>query len=298
MSIKPGSLLRQPLVHFLLLGALIGGMHLWLGGEAGQTSNHVIRITEADIDRMAVQWQARWNRPPTEQELDGLIKAKVHDTALYREALAMGLAEDDPAVRRVLVQKLEGMARDLIELSLSPTEQDLQEYYTQNAERYRPEPLITFVHVFLDPDRRGAATPHDAGRILAELRRLDRPLEQAERFGDRFMLENYHPNKSEREIASLFGSEFARAVFELEPGRWDGPVRSGYGTHLVYVEERREFPVPALDEVRDSITRDWVEDKRREITDRYFAELQGRYEVIVERNPSRESAASSSTPAP
>ena len=190
------------------------------------------------------------------------------------------------------------MARDLVELSLSPTDQDLETYFAKHAERYRPPPLITFTHVFVDPDRRGDRTLEDAAEMLAELQSLDHPTEDAQRFGDSFMLQRYYPEKEEVRIASLFGREFARAVFELPEGRWHGPVLSGYGTHLVYVDKRVEFPGPAIGEVKDQVTQDWVDEKREEITDKYFAEILARYEVIVEGEPADESVEAASFPTP
>jgi hypothetical protein len=281
-------LARQPLVHFLVIGAAIALLLGWLGNRDGAEPDRTIRVTAAEISRLEAQWRARWNRAPTPEELDGLIRAKVREDALHREALAMGLGEDDPVVRRVLVRKLEGIARDLVELSLAPTEQDLASYFAEHVDRYRPPPLITFTHVFVDPDRRGERTLEDAAEILAELQLLEPPTEGIEAFGDPFMLQRYYPEKDEQRIASLFGLGFARSVFELQPGRWHGPVLSGYGTHLVHVERLAEFPVPTLAEVEERVRQDWVDDRRTEITERYFGELLARYDVIVERRPADE----------
>ena len=275
-------LVRQPVFHFVLLGALLGVALQWTTVDRGQQDAKTIRITTTEIARLEAGWRARWNRAPTQDELNELIDAQVREVALHREALAMGLDRNEPVVRRVLVQKLEQIARNLIELSLAPTDQDLEEYYAENAERYRPPPLITFTHVFIDPDRRGEQTLSDADEILAELQRRDRPTEGAQEFGDPFMLQRYYPQKDRQRIASLFGKAFADAVFDLEPGRWHGPVLSGYGTHLVYVDAVTEYPIPALDDVRDRVTQDWVDDNRRTITDQYFADLLAQYDVVIE----------------
>ncbi len=210
----------------------------------------------------------------------------------------MGLDEGDPVIRRVLVQKLEGMARDLVELSLSPTDQDLEAYFAENGERYRPSSLITFTHVFVDPDRREEQTLPDAAAMLAELQSLDNPMQDAERFGDPFMLQSYFPEKPEQRIASLFGGGFARSVFELPTGQWHGPVLSGYGTHLVYVDALDEFPDPALSEVRDRVVQDWMDQTRTEITEQYFDDLLARYEVVVERESPEGTVEAASAQAP
>jgi hypothetical protein len=260
-------LVRQPLLHFLVIGAAVALLYAWLADPDATRPDRTIRITAANISRLEAEWRARWNRPPTPEELDGLIRAKIREAALYREALAMGLDEDDPVIRRVLVRKLEGIAKDLVELSLAPTEQDLAVYFEAHAERYRPPALITFTHVFLDPDRRGERTLEDADEILAELKSRGPPTRGIEDFGDPFMLQRYYPQKTEQRIASLFGREFARSVFELASGRWHGPVLSGYGTHLVYVDGRTEFPTPTLAEVEQQVRQDWVDAEREKITD-------------------------------
>ena len=291
-------LARQPLLHFLVIGAAIALLYGWLADPDAAGPDRTIRITAANISRLQAEWRARWNRAPTPEELDGLIRAQTREAALYREALAMGLNEDDPVIRRVLVRKLEGIARDLVELSLSPTEQDLATYFAEHADRYRPPPLITFTHVFVDPDRRGEQTLRDADGILAELQSRGRPTEGIEDVGDPFMLQRYYPEKTEQRIASLFGREFARSVFELPTGRWHGPVLSGYGTHLVYVDGRTEFPAPTLAKVEERVRQDWVDDEREKITEQYFAQLLARYDVIVERESAGESADAAVAPAP
>jgi len=281
-------LIRQPLVHFLVVGALLGFALRWLTDEPVQEDTTTIRITATDVARLDAGWRSRWNRPPTPEELNGLVTSQVREIVLYREAISMGLDQNEPVIRRVLGQKLEQIAKDLIELSLAPTDPDLEQYYQEHAERYRPPALITFTHVFVDPDRRGEQTLPDADEILAELQSRERLPEDIENFGDPFMLQRYYPQKDEQRIASLFGHGFARSVFELLTGRWHGPVLSGYGTHLVHVDTLTEFPIPPLAEIRDQVTQDWVDDNRRRITDQYFTDLLAQYDVVIEGQPDDE----------
>jgi hypothetical protein len=182
----------------------------------------------------------------------------------------------------VLVQKLESIAKDLIELSLSPSDQDLEQYFEEHAERYRPASLITFTHAFVDPDARGDRAVEDAEEVVAELRSLGHGTDGAERYGDPFMLQRYYPEKERQRVASLFGAGFADTVFDLPTGGWHGPVLSGYGLHAVYVHRRTHFSVPPLSEVLERVRQDWVDDNRRRIVDQYFADMMARYEVVVE----------------
>lgn len=275
------NLIRQPVFQFLVVGALLGGLLYWWTGERAAEDENEIRISTTDVARMQAEWQARWNRPPTQQELDGLVQSQIRERVLYKEAVGMGLDRDEPVIRRVLVQKLERIASDLIELSLSPTDQALQEYFEENAERYRPEPLITLSHVFIDPDKRGNDAVADAEAIVAQLQVAGEGADPRE-FGDRFLLQGYYPEKTKQRIASLFGQGFAEPVFELEVGKWHGPVLSGYGLHAVFVHSLTEFGVPPFEDVREQVRQDWVDENRKEISEKYYADLMARYDVVIE----------------
>lgn len=217
----------------IVIGVLLGVALHWLGASRSTGPDTTIRITATDIARLEAEWRSRWKRAPTQEELTGLVEARIREIVLYREAIAMGLDRDEPVVLRVLVQKLESIARDLIELSLSPSDQELQRYFEEHAERYRPASLITFTHVYVDPDLRGARAFGDAVEIVAELRSREDATHDTERLGDPFMLQSYYPEKDPQRIASLFGAGFARSVFDLSAGEWQGPVTSGYGLHAV-----------------------------------------------------------------
>ena len=169
-----------------------------------------------------------------------------------------------------------------MELSLSPTDQELRAYFEANAERYRPPRRITFTHVFIDPDRRGDKTLGDADAIQARLRTLGEPTEETARFGDPFMLQRYYPQKTELEVAKLFGQGFTESVFALSPAEWHGPVLSGYGTHVVYVHYLEETATPKLDAVRERVKQDWMDARRQELQDQYIDEVVASYEVVFD----------------
>ncbi len=278
-------IVKQPFVHFLLLGAVFYLLYTWIGGPAIREPDNVIRVTVADVSRLDAAWRARWNRPPTEEEIAGLVRAYVREIALYRHAVAMGLDRNDAAVRRMLGQKLQSLTQNLVELSLSPTDQELQTYFAVNKERYQPPALITFTQLFLDPDQRGEKTLEDAEEILAILRALPEPTDGIDEIGDPFMLQRYYPGKTKMYISRQFGQDFAQSVFELAPGEWHGPVLSGYGVHLVYVDHMEESPLPEFAPVRVLVKQDWMDEKRREFQDVYIEEVLARYEVVFDESP-------------
>lgn len=271
---------RSPLLHFLVIGAAIYVAYAALSPEAATESPDTIRVSTGDIAWMEDSWQSRWNRPPTPEERQGLIDAHVRETALYREALAMGLDQNDVIIRRRLAQKLEFLFQDLAD-AVPVTGEELETHFAENRDRYQDPEVMTFMHVFVDPDRRGDQTLVDAEAMLAELAALEDPAE-ADDFGDPFMLQAYYPERSEAEVGKLFGREFARSAFELEPGAWHGPVLSGYGVHLVYVHGRDQSPPPEFEAVRDSVQQDLQDERRQKFNDDFVAGLLGRYEVIIE----------------
>ncbi len=193
----------------------------------------------------------------------------------------MGLDRDDTIIRRRLAQKLEFLSQDLV-ASIPPTDEELRAWFDEHAERYQLPALTTLTQIFVDPDRRGERTHADAAAIGAELRALEPPTEGAAALGDPFMLQSYYPERSEAELAKLFGSGFARSVSSLEPGSWHGPVLSGYGMHWVYVDSRSRAELPEFAAVRDRVQQDWEDDRRERFNEEYYAALRARYEVVVE----------------
>jgi hypothetical protein len=239
---------------------------------------------------MRTSFEKRWKRAPTPEELAGLTKEYVRETAFYREALAMGLDQDDTIVRRRLAQKLEFLVQDLIDVK-PPSDAELEAYFDEHRASYRSPDVITFSHAFVDPDKWGNETESHAATVLAGLREAADPADGAKELGDPFMLQLYYPERTEAEISKLFGGGFARSVSELSVGAWQGPVLSGYGVHLVYVHEKQGFPEPAFADVRDRVADDWMAAKREELNTEYRDRLLEKYTIVIEDEPAAKSAA-------
>lgn len=275
--------LKEPLLHFIIAGAAIYLLFSWFGQSESEDviAENTIVITEGELDWLADTWQKKWNRPPTEQEMLGLVRQQLRETVLYREAVSMGLDKDDTIIRRRLAQKLEFLAQDLIQPD-PPTDEELKAWFEQNIARYQLPELITFTHVFLDPDKRDDQTLADAEKLKAELIANTTIPGESSVLGDTFMLQSYYPERAKSDISKLFGGEFASAIMELEPERWHGPVLSGYGTHLVYVHSLQEFPPPTFEQVSVQVQEDWTNDKRAELNEEYIESLLNRYTVVIE----------------
>jgi hypothetical protein len=275
---------REPLAQFLLIGVCIYGAYAIFGAPDEDADERTIVVDANRIKGFIAAWERRWNRPPTSQELDGIVQQFVREDILYREAVAMGLDVDDPITRRRMAQKLEFLTKDIARLK-EPQEGELERYFEENAELYRNPDLITFSHVYLDPDKRGAATLDDAAELLVELEGAGEPEPGSLRSGDRFMLQSYYPEKSGIDIRRQFGTGFSESVMRLEPGKWHGPVLSGYGTHLVYVHALAVAPPPVFADVRDHVLENWQIAQQDEFNAQYFESLKSRYEIVIEELP-------------
>jgi peptidyl-prolyl cis-trans isomerase C len=286
-------LLREPFVQFMFIGAFI---YLLFGVFAEpvvvEDDDKTIIVSTGEVAWMKSAWEKRWNRPPTEAEFDGLIQQYIKETVLYREALTMGLNKHDQVIRRRLAQKLEFLAKDLVNL-IPPTDDELLAYFEVHLERYQAPIRYTFTQVFIDPDKRGDATLDDAEAIKATLiSQGESAVENAGAQGDSFMLQNYYPEKDRIEIQKQFGSGFTDSLIELSPEKWHGPVLSGYGVHLVYVASISEPPAPIFAEVRERVVQDWTADKSEELNARFYTSLRDQYTVVIEVPELNEESAS------
>ncbi len=263
-----------PLSIFLLLGLAVFALDRWRERDAG---GRTIDVTEAQLNGIRERWAAQWDRPPTDQELAGLVEDAVKEEILYREALRLGLDRDDTIVRRRLAQKMTFMLEDGAAVAL-PTEGELEAYHAARGERYREPRRTTFVHVFLSDDRRTDPAV-DARALLEELTSGGR--DDWRRLGDPFMLLREYADRTDQEIAELFGGRFAAALPDLTPGGWQGPIPSALGTHLVRVVARTEPRTPSFSEVRGRGAEDLVAERRREQNEAAMDELRARYDVSM-----------------
>jgi PPIC-type PPIASE domain len=270
--------LREPLLHFLLLGLAIFGAYRSLGPD--QQPQSVIVVTEGIINGQIESFSRTWLRPPTPQEIDGLIREYVREEVYYREGMALGLDRDDSVIRRRLKQKLEFVA-EAAGMATGPTDDDLRAYLAAHPDSYRTDVRVSFVHVFLSADRRGDAVAQDAARLLADLQSSTRSIDPAA-FGDPTLLEHRLEDVLLRDVAAQFGDGFADRVAELPVGEWRGPIESGYGMHLVLVDAKTEGRTLELDEVRDALRRDWLNEQRIAANEKYYQSLLQRYTVTIE----------------
>jgi hypothetical protein len=276
-------LLKDPLLHFLLIGA---GLFLVFGlikSPSGNEENRIV-ITGGDIDALQANFVRTWQRPPTENELQSLIEDRVQDEIAVREAAAMGLDQDDAVIRRRLRMKMELLMEDIAGLS-PPSDEDLAAFLQEHRDLFYQEPQVSFKQVYLNSDKRGAGVGNDARAMLAKLT-AEGPGADPESFSDPNMLPKEFSLSYARDIERLFGAAFANGILEVEPGKWAGPVWSSYGLHLVFVRQRIEGRDPELAEVREEVEREWTAKRRREFKEETYQKLRERYTVVIEEQES------------
>jgi peptidyl-prolyl cis-trans isomerase C len=279
-------LLREPLLHFLVIGALLFGIYPLVQQEDAEPLGRQIVVTRGNIERLAKTFRLLWQRPPTEAELNGLIETEIREEIFYRQAIALGLDKDDTIVRRRLAQKAEFLVQDALSVR-EPTIAELATYLSEHQEKYRVGSRLSFEQIFFDPGQRGGNAERDAREALARLPG-DATGQLAIETGDPSLLPPNQREQSEDEIRAIFGREFTDAVLALAPGRWQGPLRSGYGWHLVRVAERREAQLPDLAEIETRVRQDWTDDQRRAADEDSFRRLRSRYDIVIEQDASAE----------
>jgi hypothetical protein len=268
-------LLREPLIHFLMLGAVLFAV-FDLTGDTDQSGEQRIVVTPGQVEQLAAQFSRTWLRPPTPGKLDGLVERHVRSEIYYREALAMGLGQDDPYVRNRLALKLEVLLDDL-SAEAAPADEELERFLSQQPERFAEPARLSFRQVYLNPDRH-----LDAAAEVERLFDLLRGGADPAGLGDATMLPSGFDAATPDQIARQLGADFADAVAGLAPGTWSGPVRSPFGIHLVLVTEHEPGRRPALAEVRAAVLAEWRDQRRREAKEQAYRRLRERYEIFME----------------
>lgn len=274
-------ILREPLVQFFFLGGLIYFAYALLSPETEEDTSRSIVVNKSKVEWMQGSWEKRWNRLPTQEELDGVIEQYVKETILYNEAIKMGLDKDDGVIRRRLAQKVEFLAKDLVVYN-PPSEEDLKKYYDGHQDKYTPDATYTFMQIYFNPDKRENTTLDDANKAKEILNKERSNTQDLTRFGDNFMVDSYFEANSELQIRKNFGTGFTQSLLKLEPGKWHGTILSGYGVHLVYLKEIVTPPATPFSQIKDVVTQDWTSERRKNLNEEFYAALKETYDIVVE----------------
>jgi hypothetical protein len=274
--------LKEPLLHFLLAGAALFGAYAAVNRtpekpDAGGTAQ--IHVSTGDVQWLVVNWTTQWRRPPTHDELRGLISDYLNEQLLAREARALGLEANDIIVRRRLAQKLSFLIEDITRRA-EPTESELSQYYEANAARFRADARLSFTHIYFSPRRRADARADAIGAL--QLLLAEGAAASTVELGDGLLIASDFRDETEQAVSGIFGPGFARAVFALKTGIWSGPIESEYGVHLARVSAVQKTQRPALFDMRERVAADWRRERERSAKERYLGELRKKYEVVAD----------------
>ena len=273
--------LREPLLHVLLIGLALFVVYYALNPRAGQRqdSNH-IAITADDLAQIRLAWMAQWQRPPTPEEMRNLLDGKIREEVLFREAMALGLDKDDTIVKRRLAQKMEFVMEDGAALR-EPADDELRRWFVQNAQRFAAPSLVTFRHLYFSPDLRGAGAREDALQALRKLSGKPEQTPELQGLSDPFMFQEFYAERSPDQVAGIFGATFAQALPGLTQGTWLGPVESGLGWHLLWIESATPGRIPAFEEIEAKVKSEWSDEQRAEAKRKMFDRMKERYQIVL-----------------
>jgi len=290
-------LLHEPLLHFLLLGAVLFAVNGYLQrGRGGVESSKQIQFTVDDLGQLFLLFQSQWRRDPSTEELSRLVEEKIKEEVLYREALAMGLDKDDTIVKRRMAQKLQFLAED-VAAAHEPTTDELKPWFAKNSDKFAMPSRYGFRHLYFSADKRGPNARDDTAKALTRIAGQPEDSKLATSLGDQFMFQDYYGDRTPEALAKEFGPQFAVAVEKLKPGSWQGPVESGYGWHIVFVDTVIPGRIPDFEEVESDVKTAWLADQKARAWEKAYKDMRAKYTVLLPAPPDMESGSASALPA-
>jgi hypothetical protein len=273
-------LLGEPLVYFLFAGALIFAVYEVLNPPASRTDQiYRIVLTQNDLRQLAVQRLAQGRPAPNADEMRSLMEDRVSEEILAREAIALGLDKDDEIIKRRLAQKMNFLAEDIAALQ-NPDDAELRAWFAQNSSRFVLPSRTSFHHLYFSADR-GLGARDTAAAALTRIAGWPSDTPARAAAADPFMFQDYYAERTPEQITREFGPNFTKGVLRLSPGAWQGPVQSGYGWHLVFVDAVEPSRTPAFEEVEPDVKTAWLDQKQDEIKRVAFEAMRKRYTVVV-----------------
>lgn len=262
---------RDPLTHFLAIGLFLFVLYGAVGGRSDQQS---IRVDDNVAAALYSQFRNTWQRPPTPAEMSNLVNAYVREEIFYREGVALGLDRDDPTIKRRVSQKFTTIAEEG-DSAKGPSDNELNGWLSRHAARYSARALVTFDQIGFDP----AQLDGPSALVMASARASLAAGTDPQSLGTMRMLEPSFERYPLEAVERDFGISFAQALLAVEPGKWEGPIQSGHGIHLVRVQKVVPGRIPALNDVRAAVARDYEAARRARTAEATYRKLLGDYRI-------------------
>jgi peptidyl-prolyl cis-trans isomerase C len=275
---KLNRILREPLVHFLLIGGLLFVITSWIGKEKQGSSRQIV-IDDAIAGKLALQYRSQMGTLPSRSTLDGMIADYIRDEIYYREALKTGLDKDDEIIRRRLSQKYAFLQND-ITADKVPTNEELQQFYASHTQLFRDSATVSFTHIYFSSDNSSSQTARQ--RALDVLKKLSvAPSISSSQLGDPFPLQSHYSDITRLDAKETFGTTpFVDSLFGVPVGRWTEPVRSGYGWHLLYIHNRTSATLLPFNSVKNAALQAWKEQQRSQANAANYTRLASHYKIV------------------
>jgi len=281
--------LREPLLHFVLIGLILFAAYGYLqsDNESDESSNQIVLTTD-DIRQLNIYFVSQWKRPPLPEELEAMVEDKIREEVLYREALSMGLDKGDTIVKRRMAQKMQFLAED-IAAARNPTTEELKAWYNKNTNLFALPSRISFRHLYFSPDKRGQYVYGDASKALEKMANEPIDSDLSEPPSDQFMFQDYYGDRTTEQLSKEFGPQFATEVAKLKPGSWQGPVESGYGWHLVFVDSVIPGRNPDFEEIEQDVKIAWMGEQKQKARQEAYEKIRDKYTVLIPAPPANRS---------
>ena len=283
-------LVREPLVHFLVLGGLMFAYSHYNGSN--EHGSKQIVLSRGLIQHQSASFSQSRQRAPTDIELKGLLDDYVKEEIATREATVLGLDRDDVIIRRRLRQKLEFLSVQQSDAT-PPSDAELVAWQNKHPDAFNSEPKLAFTQIYLSPQRRGTQLGNGAAKLLKQLQ-AEKAVPTAQRvanLGDSTMLPLHQELLPLRDVARSFGQDFADDLIKLPAGAWVGPVESSFGLHLVYITEKQAGVNPQLAEIKALVAREVQAERRsaalQELYDNYLKNYKVRVDSDIGASPSK-----------
>jgi peptidyl-prolyl cis-trans isomerase C len=281
---------REPLLHFLLLGLALFAMYAYMHrGRGGVESSKQIVLSLDELQQMDAYFVSQWHRQPTPAEFQAMVEDKVREEVLYREGLAMGLDKDDTIVKRRMAQKMQFLAED-VAAAHEPSTAELKTWFEKTSSKFALPSRYSFRHLYFSPDRRAKNAQDDAAKALTKIAGQPEDSNLAVSLADPFMFQDYYGDRTPEALAKEFGPQFAVALEKVKRGSWQGPIESGYGWHLVFVDTVIPGRIPALEEIEPDVKTAWLAEQKATAWQKSYAEMRARYTVVLPGPPDREAS--------
>ena len=268
---------REPLVHFIILGALLFAGHMLWQAHISK-ADYTITVTAAEMERQALIFAGENRRAPTDEDLKALLFAHVEEQALMREAQRIGLGEDDTIIRRRLAQKMRFIIED-VDTPALPGDADLESWFKANLDNFISPETRSLSHIYLSPEAHGGSLDAEAQEILSK---LDNAAQNWKALGDPFMMKRAFKSLNAVEAARLFGPNFSKELFELDGTHWQGPIESAFGLHIIQLDNVTPEVIPEFQDVRGDVENAWQKEAQRTLNQNNLKELIQKYKVKVE----------------